>query len=150
MSAQAVANLSCVAVGGRGVLITGPPGAGKSSLALALIDRGAILVGDDGVTLEQRAACLWADPPPNIAGRIEIRGVGIADMATTCAPVCLVLALEPSAGPPGDRLPEPGVWRWQALAIPQLQFAIGPDAALRAEWALRLHGLDYRAATNWA
>ena len=45
-----LANVSCVAIGGRGVLIEGAPGSGKSSLALALIDRGAALVGDDGVT----------------------------------------------------------------------------------------------------
>lgn len=36
---------TCVAIGGRGVLIEGLPGSGKSSLALALIDRGAQLVG---------------------------------------------------------------------------------------------------------
>ncbi|MFM5886059.1 MAG: HPr kinase/phosphorylase, partial [Novosphingobium sp.] len=42
---------TAVAIGGRGVLIEGAPGSGKSSLALALIDRGAALIGDDGVAL---------------------------------------------------------------------------------------------------
>jgi len=37
---------TAVAINGRAVLIEGPPGAGKSTLALALIDRGAVLVGD--------------------------------------------------------------------------------------------------------
>ena len=43
---------TCVMIGTQGLLIEGPPGAGKSSLALALIDRGATLVGDDGVLIE--------------------------------------------------------------------------------------------------
>ena len=47
----ALHQFTCVAIKGRGVLIEGAPGSGKSSLALALIDRGAVLVGDDGVTL---------------------------------------------------------------------------------------------------
>ncbi|HQA17982.1 MAG TPA: serine kinase, partial [Novosphingobium sp.] len=41
---------TCVAIKGRALLIEGPPGSGKSSMALALIDRGAALIGDDGVT----------------------------------------------------------------------------------------------------
>ena len=57
-----------VAIGRRAVLIEGPPGAGKSSLALALIDRGATLIGDDGVALEEREGTLWALPAPATAG----------------------------------------------------------------------------------
>ena len=55
---------TCVAIGGRAVLIEGEPGSGKSSLALALIDRGAALIGDDGVRLELRGNRLYASPPP--------------------------------------------------------------------------------------
>ncbi|MEC7623469.1 MAG: serine kinase, partial [Pseudomonadota bacterium] len=54
MSETVLANVTGVAIGGRVLLIEGPPGAGKSSLALALIDRGATLVGDDAVTLDRR------------------------------------------------------------------------------------------------
>ena len=43
---------TAVEIGGRALLIEGPPGSGKSSLALALIDRGARLIGDDSVMLE--------------------------------------------------------------------------------------------------
>lgn len=45
---------TCIAIGGRALLIEGPPGSGKSSLALSLIDRGAMLIGDDSVLLEAR------------------------------------------------------------------------------------------------
>src|SRR4029079_6360817 len=89
-----LANVACVAIGGRGVLIEGEPGSGKSSLALALIDRGAVLVGDDGVTLETREGRLWASPPPNIAGLIEVRNVGLVTLATGSAPVALVIRLD--------------------------------------------------------
>ena len=132
-----MANVTCVAVGGRGLLIAGPPGSGKSSLALALIDRGAVLVGDDGVTLERRAERLWAHPPPNIAGKIEVRGVGIVTMPAASAALCLVLSL----GEGGDRLPEPGTAEVEGALLPTLSFRASPDAAMRAEWALRLHGL---------
>jgi len=42
---------SAVVVFGRGVLIAGPPGSGKSSLSLGLIDRGHALFADDLVFL---------------------------------------------------------------------------------------------------
>ena len=130
---------SCVAIHGSGVLIEGPPGSGKSSLALALIDRGATLVGDDGVLLETRGGRLWALPPPNIAGLIEIRNVGIARLPTAEAPVALLLRLHPKA----PRQPE-GVETivLAGLRIPALDFYPGgPIPALRAEWALALHGI---------
>ena len=100
---QTIANVTCVAVDGRCLLIEGPPGSGKSTLALELIDRGAVLVGDDGVGLDLRDEVLWAVPPPNIAGKLEIRGVGIVDLPCTEAPVALALQLTETA----PRLPEP-------------------------------------------
>ncbi|OYZ38511.1 MAG: serine kinase [Novosphingobium sp. 16-62-11] len=88
----------CVAIGGRGVLIEGPPGAGKSSLALALIDRGAMLVGDDGVMLDVHEGRLIAAPHQQIAGKLEVRNVGLIDCAVSPpVPVALVLRLDDKA-----------------------------------------------------
>ena len=89
---------SCIAVGGRGLLIQGAPGSGKSSLALALIDRGAMLVGDDGVTVTANGPLLWASPPPNIAGLIEIRNVGLLTRPVSSpVPIALAVQLDPAA-----------------------------------------------------
>jgi hypothetical protein len=132
----------CVAIHGRAVLIEGPPGCGKSSLALALIDRGATLVGDDGVTLTQgRDGQLLASPPPNIAGLIEIRNLGIARMATTTAPVALILQLDRDA----PRFIETAERAIRAdIALPLIRlWPDSPVLALRAEWALELHGRRY-------
>ena len=130
---------SCVALRGRAVLIEGPPGSGKSSLALALIDRGAVLVGDDGVALEARGEHAWAVPPPRIEGLLEVRNVGLIAMPVTEAPVALVITLDYEA----PRLPEAAhVARRAGCAIPAI--ALWPDTpilALRAERALKLHGL---------
>ena len=129
---------SCVSVHGRGILIVGPPGSGKSSLALALIDRGATLVGDDGVLLEERDGRLWALPPPNIAGLLEIRNVGLATMSVEAAPVALVLRLDPEA----LRLPESAERIALAgVSVPLIRlYPDSPALPLRAEWALALHG----------
>ncbi|BBC73754.1 serine kinase [Altererythrobacter sp. B11] len=130
---------SCVAIGGRALLIEGPPGSGKSSLALALIDRGAQLVGDDGVRLEQREGRLWALPPPNIAGLIEIRNVGLAQMEPVEAPVALALALDPAA----PRFVEQAEQATRGgLAVPLVRlWPESPVLGLRAEYALEIHGL---------
>ncbi len=71
---------SCVAIGEHAVLIEGRSGAGKSDLALRLIDRGAALVSDDYTVLMRSARQLLATPPATIAGKIEVRGLGILDM----------------------------------------------------------------------
>ena len=129
-----------VAIGGRGVLIEGASGAGKSSLALALIDRGATLVGDDGVLLELRGERLWALPPPHTSGLLEIRNVGLVTLPASPAPVALVVELRPDA----PRLPEAaGEAALAGVTMPLI--ALHPDSAilhLRTEWALALHGTD--------
>jgi HPr kinase/phosphorylase len=137
-----VLQASAVSIGGRALLIAGPPGSGKSSLAVGLIDRGAGLIGDDAVTLQREGEALIAAPPPNIAGLLELRGIGLVQLAVAPpAPVALMLEL---GGAPADRLPEtPLPCRDIAgVAVPVLRFDPGPIApALRAEWALAVHGL---------
>lgn len=87
-----------VAIDGRAVLIEGVPGCGKSSLALALIDRGAVLVGDDGVALERAGGRLLVSPPPAIAGLIEVRNLGLIEVPVACdVPAALVVRLDPQA-----------------------------------------------------
>jgi serine kinase of HPr protein (carbohydrate metabolism regulator) len=68
---------TCVAVDGAGVLLCGPSGSGKSDLALRLIDGGALLVADDLTRLVREAGGLLAVAPKRLAGRIEVRGLGI-------------------------------------------------------------------------
>lgn len=72
---------TCVAMaaggGWLGLLLRGPSGVGKSGLALCLIDGGAQLVADDRVDLQARDGKILAGPPSALAGRIEVRGLGI-------------------------------------------------------------------------
>lgn len=68
---------TCVAMGGRGVLLRGAPGAGKSDLALRLIASRATLVSDDQVIISRQADRLIASAPVNLQGLLEVRGVGI-------------------------------------------------------------------------
>ena len=85
---------SCVAADGRAVLIAGPSGSGKSDLALRLLDRGFTLVSDDRTIVRKDGVRLIASAPETIKGKLEIRGVGIVDMATVQdVPVALVIEL---------------------------------------------------------
>lgn len=84
MTQGASVHASAVLVGDRAVLIRGPSGAGKSRLAFELILAGragqlppAVLVGDDRVHLDTVAGQLWVRPARELAGLIEIRGLGI-------------------------------------------------------------------------
>src|SRR3954447_22487577 len=79
LSAETV-HASTVATEGRAVVIAGPSGSGKSDLALRLLDRGFTLVSDDQTTIKRDGDRLIASAPPNIAGKLEIRGIGIVEM----------------------------------------------------------------------
>jgi HPr kinase/phosphorylase len=83
MSAPTV-HASAVQVGERAVLIRGPSGSGKSRLAFELILAGrsgqvppAVLIGDDRVHLDTSGGNLMVRPAAELAGLIEIRGLGI-------------------------------------------------------------------------
>lgn len=129
-------HFTCVAIGGRGVLIGGPSGAGKSDLALRLIDRGAVLVSDDYTVLEPRGGMLVAGAPPTIAGRIEVRGLGILAMPCVAqVPVTLVVTLDPAP----ERIPSAAAARRIAgLDIREVVIdARSASAAIKVELALR-------------
>jgi HPr kinase/phosphorylase len=68
---------SCVAHQGRGVLILGPSGSGKSALALQLMALGAALLADDCTTVWAEGDAVWAKAPPNLPSLIEARGIGL-------------------------------------------------------------------------
>lgn len=94
---------STVAQDGRAVLIMGPSGSGKSDLALRLLDRGFVLVSDDQTIVRREDSRLVATAPPNIAGKLEIRGIGIVGMeSATDVPVALVVQLTSEI----ERLPD--------------------------------------------
>ena len=93
LSAETV-HASTVATDGRAVVIMGPSGSGKSDLALRLLDRGFTLVSDDQTVVKRDGDRLVASAPMNLAGKLEIRGIGIVDMETVSSvPVALLVEL---------------------------------------------------------
>ena len=131
---------TCVAIGNRAILIEGVPGVGKSSLALALIDRGADLVGDDGVSLRVEDGRLLASPAPATRGLLEVRGLGLLPFAPRdSVPVALLLRLD--AGAP-RYIEEAGRESLEGVSLPLITlWPRTPVLALRAELALTHYGL---------
>ena len=109
---------TCVAIEGAGVLLRGPSGAGKSDLALRLIDQGATLIADDQVLVARDGDTLLATAPEQIAGRIEVRGVGILRLPAVTAPLRLIIDLVPSGEV--ERLPPPRHLTVEGIDLPRL------------------------------
>jgi serine kinase of HPr protein (carbohydrate metabolism regulator) len=129
-------HVSSVAIDGRAILIEGESGVGKSDLALRLIDRGAVLISDDYTLLQRAGSELIASPPDTIAGRIEVRGLGVLPMPhVEKVPVALLVHLTdaPERMPLADE-----VRRIAGLDIREV--AVDPrsaSAAIKVELALR-------------
>lgn len=131
---------SCVAIDGRAVLIGGRSGRGKSDLALRLIDRDARLVSDDYTFIRRVGGRLLASPPDTIAGKIEVRGVGILEFPPERdVPVALFVDLDLDP----ERLPGASEKRMVAgVAIPVVALsALEASAPIKVEAALRQFGL---------
>lgn len=137
MTDRETIHATTVAIDGRAILITGPSGAGKSDLALRLIDRGAVLVSDDYTEVSGDGGTVRASPPATIAGRIEVRGLGILSVPhLPSASVMLAVAL----GEPVERLPAPRHRRIAGIAVPEVRIdAFSASAAIKCELALREH-----------
>lgn len=126
---------SCVAIGGRAVLIAGRSGTGKSDLALRLIDRGAVLVSDDYTEVRRRDRRLFATPPARIVGKIEVRGIGIVDVPHCAeAEVALLIDLDGTV----ERMPEPATRRLAGIDVPVVALAsLEASAPIKVEIALK-------------
>lgn len=134
---QETIHASCVAIDGHALLIAGSSGSGKSDLALRLLDRGASLVSDDYTIVTRDGDRLIAGAPPNIAGRIEVRGVGLLEWpAASATPIALYLTLDcPAERMPADPLPNRTIL---GIDIPLLAInALESSAPIKVELALR-------------
>lgn len=86
---------SAVAVDGRGLLITGASGSGKSSLALEMMALGADLVADDRVEVRRHPeGGLILSAPETIRGLIEARGLGLLRAPVVMARAMAVIDLD--------------------------------------------------------
>ena len=127
-----------VAIDGHAVLIAGKSGSGKSDLALRLIDRGAILLSDDYTHVERKIGAVLGSAPANIAGQMEVYGIGILSMPHALpSPVRLIV--HPGEGSPEERCPlDTRTVTLCGVPIPVLSLRF-PDASapIKVELALR-------------
>lgn len=138
MHEEALIHGTCLSLAGSGVLLVGKPGMGKSDLALRLIDQGgfglsgrerqALLVADDQVVIRKLGDALIASAPPALKGKLEIRGLGIAELVTEPqVPLRLAVRLTPAAEI--ERLPDLGRSRMEILGIGLPLILLDPEKA---------------------
>lgn len=109
---------SSVSIAGRGVLLRGPSGSGKSDLALRLIDGGGQLVSDDYTDVHVRDGSAFLTAPDEIAGRLEVRGLGLMQLAAVQdIPLALVFDLMPYEAI--ARAPDPDMETFDGVAVPR-------------------------------
>ncbi|MBP0443482.1 HPr kinase/phosphatase C-terminal domain-containing protein [Roseomonas sp. SSH11] len=134
---------SCAERDGAGVLLLGPPGAGKSDLLLRLTGEGWRLVADDQVLLRREGEALRATAPSALRGMIELRGIGLMAGLEAAEDAPLVLAVDCVAREEVPRLPVPA--RFEALghALPRIALH-APDASAPRKLALALDALAGR------
>lgn len=129
---------SSVSIDGVAVLLAGRSDSGKSDLALRLIDRGAQLVSDDYTVVTRDRKRLLASAPATIAGKIEVRGVGICEFdAVSKVPIGLVVELDEIP----SRLPEPATRVLAGLEVPLIALsAFEASAPIKVELTLKSLG----------
>jgi HPr kinase/phosphorylase len=123
---------SAVLVGAKAVLIRGPSGAGKSRLAWNLVQAAthgdlpfARLVADDRAYVEAHGSRVLVRPAPQLAGMIEVHGLGIRRVAYE--PMAAIGWVIDLASPDGGRMPgkEAQETTVEGIVIPQLLVASG-------------------------
>ena len=143
LSSETVHASTVAAADGRAVVISGPSGSGKSDLALRLLDRGFTLVSDDQTIVRKEGDRLIASAPSNIAGKLEIRGIGIVEVDhVSDVPVALLIELTSDI----QRLPDDNRERpILGVALPLISIdAMAASAPSKVAYALDRLGLKLR------
>lgn len=134
--ATSLVHATCIALDGRAALLTGPPGAGKSDLALRCIGLQHVwmervlqarLIADDQVILDRRGGRIAARCPAATAGKLEVRGVGIVEVESL-SEAWLDVVVELVSPEQIERLPDPDV-KSQLLGLPLPMLRIAPFQA---------------------
>lgn len=122
---------SCVLVGRQAVLIRGPSGSGKSSLALALLNAAregilppSWLVADDRVHLQAVHGRLLARAPETLGSRIEVRGAGIREV--TSEPLARVSLVVDLAASDAARMPDEAAMEIELLGVKLSRVPVSP------------------------
>ena len=129
---------TCIAFSEDAVLFRGPSGCGKSDLALRCINRGATLISDDQTVLCKENNKIFASPPATIAGKLEVRGLGIVEFPyIKRAQLALVLDLVDEDAM--ERLPDINFVDYFDLKIPNLRlYAFQCSAVEKVSLAMSL------------
>lgn len=137
MNGRLQIHATAIAINGHAVLLRGMSGAGKSDLALRLIDAGASLVTDDQSVLTRHGDALIVRSPSTIGGLIEVRGIGIMRIAAvTEAPVAMIADLV--APNKVERLPARRREEILGISLPVIEIApFEHSAPIKLRLALR-------------
>jgi HPr kinase/phosphorylase len=136
---------TCVALGRSAALLRGASGAGKSDLALRFLalasdgDRAPTLIADDQVWIEDGTSGeLLASAPPTLAGKIEVRGLGILETPhLAVGRLVLVVDLVSDAEVPRMPPDPPETVTIAGVALPRLALAaFEPSSPLKLKLAL--------------
>lgn len=120
---------TCVAIDGHGVLLRGESSAGKSDLALRLMDVGAELISDDYTDLTAEDGRLLATAPATLHGLIEVRSIGVVRLtAGSAAPLVAVIDL--LALGRMERMPPAKMEVILGVAVPLFQIAAAEASAV--------------------
>ncbi len=107
---------SAIAYEGKGVLILGQPGSGKSALCMRLIEQGCDLIGDDLVDLYIKDNCIYVAENSKSLGAIEFRYIGLFHTKTQQeANLAFVVNL---SKPSNKRLPNAEYFEHGGLKVP--------------------------------
>ena len=141
---------TAVQVNGKGILLRGASGSGKSSIAMRLLDECRLsnttgfLIADDRICVEQKNNALFVSAPDNLRGLMEIRGLGIVAMkCIKQAKLDLVVDLVPEEF--FERYPQQGIQSTSLSGMELLRIHIeerNPDAAAIIRTYLHLTDTD--------
>jgi HPr kinase/phosphorylase len=143
--ASEIVHGTCVALGPRAALLRGRSGAGKSDLALRFLALASEpgweprLVADDQVFVEAKGdAGLVASAPATLAGKIEVRGLGILEVSHL-KQAHLVLAVDLAAPHEVPRMPPESLAKIMIATVPLPLLRLAPfeaSAPLKLKLAL--------------